>query len=157
MGRRPRSRFDLLHPDIYRKVRVKQDKVLQDNRCTIRKFLIGDNLYARNYSGTQKWIPVTVVKITGPVSYQIKTKSGNVIKRHVDQLCFRHIDTEDVFDSTEDFKDLFVDWKICPSSPLVPSQAPVESHTTPTSTGGTLCRSNRVRQPVTTYAPMVSN
>ena len=62
LGRRPHSRFDLLHPDIYRKVRVKQDKVLQDNRCTIRKFSIGDTLYARNYSGTQKWIPVTVVK-----------------------------------------------------------------------------------------------
>ena len=101
-------------------------------------------------------MPVTVVKITGPVSYQVKTKSENVIKRHVDQLRFRHIDTEDVLDSTEDFEDLFDDWKIRPSSLLMPSRAPVESHTT-TSTGGTLRRSNRVRRPVTTYAPMVSN
>ena len=61
------------------------------------------------------------------------------------------------FDSTENFEDLFDDWKICPSSPLVPNQTPVESHTTPTSTGGTLCRSKRVHGPVTTYAPMVSN
>ena len=60
-------------------------------------------------------------KITSPVLYQIKTKSGNVIKRHINQLHFRHIDIEDVFDSTDDFEDLFDDWKICPSSPLVPS------------------------------------
>ena len=109
MGRRPHSRFDLLHTDIYRKVWDKQDKVVQQNSRTVRKFSIRDTLYARNYSGTQKWIPVTVVKITGPVSYQVKTKSGNIVKRHVDQLCFRHIDTEDAFDSTEDFEDLFDD------------------------------------------------
>ena len=147
----------MLHPDIYRKAQDKQDKVVQDNRRTVRKFSNADTLYARNYSGTQKWIQVTVVKITGPVLYQVKTKSGNVIKRCVDQLRFRHIHTEDVFDSTEDFEDLFDDWKIRPPSPLVPSQAPVESHTTTTSTGGTLRCSNRVRQPVTMYAPMVSN
>ena len=34
--------------------------------------------------------------------------SGNGIKRHADQLHFCHIDTEDVFDSTGDFEDLFV-------------------------------------------------
>ena len=151
----PRSRFDLLYPDIYRKVQDKQDKIVQDNRHAVRKFSIGDTLFGRNYSGTQEWIPITVVKITGPVSCQVKTKSGNVIKRHVDQLRFRHIYTKDV--STEDFQDLFDDWKIYPSLPLVPSQRPVESHTAPTSTDGTLRRSNRVRRPVTTYAPMVSN
>ena len=43
------------------------------------------------------------------MSYQVKTKSGNVIKRHVNQLRFRHIDTKDVLDSTEDSKDLFDD------------------------------------------------
>ena len=35
--------------------------------------------------------------------------------------------------------------KIRPSSPLVPSQATVESRTSPTSTGGTLRHLNRVR------------
>ena len=83
--------------------------IIQDNRRTVRKFSIGNTLFARNYSTTQKWIPVTVVKITGPVSYQVKTKSDNVIKRHIDQLRFRHIDTEDAFDSTEDFEDLLDD------------------------------------------------
>ena len=76
----------------------------------------------------------------GPVLYQVKTKSGN----------------EDIWQYRKFWR--FVWWlEICPSSPLVPNQTPVESHTTPTSTGGTLCRSKRVHGPVTTYAPMVSN
>ena len=91
--------------------------------------------------------PVTVIKIAGPVLYEVKTKSDNVIKRNVDQLRFRHIDTEDVFDSTEDSEDLFDDWKSCQSSPLVASQTPDESDTR---TGGTLRHSNRVRRLVTT-------
>ena len=58
LGRQPHSRFDLLHPDNYSKFIDKQDKVVQDNCHTVRKFSIVDTLFARNYSGTQKWIPV---------------------------------------------------------------------------------------------------
>ena len=82
--------------------------------------------------------------------YEVKTKSDNIIKKNVDQLRFRHIDTEDAFDrfeDSEDSEDLFDDWKNCPSSPLVPSQTPDESDTC---TGGTLRRLNRVCRPVTT-------
>ena len=87
-----------------------------------------------------------------------KTQSGNVIKNYqYYHLRFRHVDTEDAFGSSEDLEDLFDDWKIRPSSPLVANQTPVEFHTTPTSTGETLRRLSRIRQPVTTYAPLVSN
>ena len=58
LDRKPDSRFDLLHPDIYSKFIDKQDKVVQDNHHTVRKLSIVDTLFARNYSGTQKWIPV---------------------------------------------------------------------------------------------------
>ena len=60
-------------------------------------------------------------EITGPVLYHVKTRSGNIIMRHVDQLCFLHVDIEDEFDSSKDFEDLFDDGKICPFSPLVPN------------------------------------
>ena len=157
LGRRPRSRFDLLHPDIYKKVKDKQDKVSQTNRRAVRKFSIGDTLFARNYSGRIKWIPVTVIKITGPVSYRVQTTSGNVIKRHVDQLRFRHAEDK-VMDSSDDFEDLFEDWKITTPPHLVQSQAPVEARqTNSTNRSETLRCSNRVRRPVTTYAPLVSN
>ena len=54
LGRQPHSKFDLLHPDIYRKVLNKEDKVVQTNHRTIRKLSIVDTHFARNYSGTQK-------------------------------------------------------------------------------------------------------
>ena len=157
LGRCPCSRFDLLHPDIYKKVKDKQDKLSQTNQRAVRKFSIGDALFARNYSGKNKWIPVTVIKITGPISYRVQTTSGNVIKRHVDQLRFRRAE-DHVMDSSDNFEDLFEDWKITTPPRVVQSQAPVGARqTTSTSRNEILRRSNRVRRPVTTYAPLVSN
>ena len=79
MGRPPHSRFDLLHPDIYRKVLNKEDKVVQTNHRTVRKFSIGDNLFARNYSGTQKWTPVTVVKLLAQYHIMLKLDQASLL------------------------------------------------------------------------------
>ena len=154
LGRRPRSRFDLLHPDIYKKIQDKQDITSQTNQRRVRKFSIGDTLFARNYNGTQKWIPVTVVRVTGPVSYRVQTTSGNIIKRHVDQLRFRCTDSEDSeMDSSDN--DMLDDWKITAPPPRVPCQPHVEP--VQTNTSQPLRRSDRARRPVTTYAPLVSS
>lgn len=58
LGKRPRSRFDLIQPDM---------SIIHP--LPKRAFSVGDKLFAKNYSGTAKWIPVTVTKITGPLSY----------------------------------------------------------------------------------------
>ena len=89
MGRRLRTHLDLLHPDTSQKDIEKQDKLAKvTKRC--RKFVVGDRLYARNYRGNNKWIPVIVTRILGPVSYQIQTSSGSIQCRCVDQLRYRH-------------------------------------------------------------------
>ena len=79
MGRRLRTVYDLLHPDIQEKVETKQTKIPQPHQ-KIRTFSIGDKLYAKNYSGSHTWIPVTVVKVTGLVSYHVETENGIVIR-----------------------------------------------------------------------------
>ena len=79
LGRRPRSRFDLLHPDIYRKVLNKEDKVVQTNFHTVRKFSIGDTVFTRNYSGTQKWTPVTVVKLLAQYRIMLKLDQATLL------------------------------------------------------------------------------
>ena len=89
MGRRLRSHLDLIHPDVSHKAIDRQFKSCQE-QSTPRKFQVNDHLFARNYIGSRKWIPVSVVKITGPVSYLVKTESGAVIRRHVDQLRVRY-------------------------------------------------------------------
>lgn len=41
-----------------------------------QKFALADSLYSRNVKGPDKWIPITVTHITGPVSYQVQATSG---------------------------------------------------------------------------------
>ena len=62
MGRRLRSHLDLLHPDFSRRAVVKQDKQRQAV-VPPRSFKVNDKLFARNYQGNRKWIPVRVVKV----------------------------------------------------------------------------------------------
>ena len=88
MGRRLRSHLDLLHPDFSRKALKSQDKS-SEAKSLPRQFSIDDKLFARNYQGNEKWIPVRVVKITGPLSYRVITESGAVLRRHIDQLRVR--------------------------------------------------------------------
>ncbi|XP_034780493.2 uncharacterized protein K02A2.6-like [Acipenser ruthenus] len=45
-----------------------------------------DEVHMRNYSAGPKWIPATIVGVTGPVSYKAQTPDGQIHRRHVDQL-----------------------------------------------------------------------
>ena len=73
MGRRLHTRLDLIHPDATQKVIRKQGNV--ENSSTPRHL---DKLYAKDFSGKGKWIPVSVIKVTGPISYKLKTQSGHL-------------------------------------------------------------------------------
>ena len=89
MGRRLRTRFDLLYPDISRKVESQQfrQKLGHDNSKPLRSFQTGDLVYVENFtSSPPKWMPGKVVKVTGPLSYQVEVESGAVIRRHVDNV-----------------------------------------------------------------------
>ena len=89
MGRRLRTRFDLLYPDISRKVESQQfrQKLGHDNSKPLRSFQTGDLVYVENFtSSPPKWMPGKVVKVTGPLSYQVEVESGAVVRRHVDNV-----------------------------------------------------------------------
>ena len=43
----------------------------------------------RNYSGTRKWLPGTIVEETGPVSAKVELEDGIIVRRHHDQLLAR--------------------------------------------------------------------
>ena len=83
MGRRLRTRLDLLHPDISQKVMEKQQKLVSSK--TPHRFQVGDKLFARNFHDPQ-WIPVKVTRVTGPLS------GDSVLRRYVDHLRFRYSD-----------------------------------------------------------------
>ena len=46
-----------------------------------------DSVYVRDFTVRPlKWIPGTVVKVTGPLSYHIQLLSGETVRRHVDAM-----------------------------------------------------------------------
>ena len=61
-------------------------------------------MHARNFKGPDKWIPVTVTRITSPVSYRVQT-SDTIQPCRVNQLCYRHS-----FDCDNQESNDFDDW-----------------------------------------------
>ena len=44
-------------------------------------------MYVENFpTKIPRWIPGTVVKVTGPLSYVIKLQNGKTVRRHVDSM-----------------------------------------------------------------------
>ena len=43
-------------------------------------------MYAKDFRQGQSWLTGTIVKCSGPVSYEVKTDDGQLIRRHQDHL-----------------------------------------------------------------------
>ena len=164
MRRKLRTRLDLLHPDSSKRVLEKQDKLRKTSKT--RSFQVGDELMARGYSGREKWIPATVIKVTGPVSYQLETESGMFMRRHVDQLRMRYATVEE----NQEDRDMDFGPSLPAARATLPrqccqvqgsperqaSQQVMESTTFPNPRSApvsTVCCSVRVQNPVIRYSP----
>ncbi|KAL7874785.1 hypothetical protein SRHO_G00057550 [Serrasalmus rhombeus] len=94
MGRRPKSRLDLLRPDLKAKVARKQEKPKERHDLHARERLLkpGDNVYVKNFcsNSKQQWLPGVILTQNGPVSYIIKLTDGRVFRRHQDHVQRRH-------------------------------------------------------------------
>ena len=104
-GRRLRSQLDLLMPSVATRVNVRQQqqKVHHDTNCKLREFDVGDEVYIRNFKGTPLWLPGTIHKCRGPVSYSVKLQNGTVLKCHVDHIKGRQASTNDNVKPEDDF------------------------------------------------------
>ena len=93
MGRKLKSRFDLLKPNIAVRVEQKQQeqKRTHDFYVVSRTFQEGDTVYAQDFRQGQSWLTGTIVKCSGPVSYEVKTDDGQLIHRHQDHLRKRSV------------------------------------------------------------------
>ena len=88
LGRPIRTRFDLLRPELGRKVRGEQARQKQryDAHTRFREFAVGDKVMIRDGRDKSQWRPGTVMEKRGPVSYQVELESGVIQHRHVDHL-----------------------------------------------------------------------
>jgi hypothetical protein len=89
MRRKLRSSLDLLFPAVQQRVEDRQakQKAQHDGQTPRREFKVSDKVYVENFpSKNPRWIPGTVVKVTGPLSYKVELTNGAHVRRHVDNV-----------------------------------------------------------------------
>ena len=89
MKRQLRSCFDWLFPDLQQHAPKKQAEqaASHNNSKPLWSFNAGDPIYTKDFSSAPLiWIPGTVAKVTGPLSYHIELNDGRVVHRHVDAV-----------------------------------------------------------------------
>ena len=169
LGRRPRSRLDLLKPHTAERVESSQlkQKEQHDLRSRERKLDVGENVFVRNYHCGDRWLPGVIEQRTGPISFRVKLTDGRD-RRHQDQLRERSVE---VPQNSGSEPEVIVPSPVVtvpptdppdsPSSPTEPNvEEPISPDPTP-STDDTVVDSNptektypkRNRAPVIRYEP----
>lgn len=101
MGRRLRSRLDLLKPDLRRDVTQKQSTKATPRHA--RNFVIGQQVLARDYrQSSQKWQRGEILSKTGPLTYTVRVGREVIWRRHIDQLLDATTHPATQCDNTED-------------------------------------------------------
>ena len=66
---------------------VDSKQILQhDKRARKRECEAGQRVMVRNYRSGPDWIPGTVTKALGPLTFLVCVENGQVWKRHIDQI-----------------------------------------------------------------------
>ena len=91
LGRKPRSRLDLVYPEIGRKVRQCQasQKQAHDWHAKERTMQEGEAVYASNFRRGPRWLPGILKESTGPTSFAVQLEDGRLLRRHQDHLIQR--------------------------------------------------------------------
>ena len=88
VGRKLKTRLDLLYPDLNSTVLRSQNRQRRDfnKTATARRLEIGNLVFARNFGHGSQWLPGFVIAMDGPVSYVVRLCDGRTWRRHGDQL-----------------------------------------------------------------------
>ena len=102
MGRQPRSRLDLVYPDLSTQLTTKIDnaKRTTDKNRVQRTFHIGDTVSVVNYQGRPKWLAGVLEEQLGPLTFRARLEDGRLWKRHVNHIRV-NIPTEPVVRGSE--------------------------------------------------------
>ena len=167
MGRKLRSRLDLLTPNLTGRVQHRQEKQKEnhDNGKPLREFQLQDTVYAENFTGSEpKWLEGIVVEVLGSRSYKVKLTNGVIVRRHIDSIRVR-LPTDPPENETTDSEqdvELLIPTRTAPApapDPIVPPTNPSGSSgsttppdvTTTEPAQSTLRRSTRDRNPILRY------
>ena len=54
-----------------------------------REFSVGDSVYVCDLPSKDNWLPATIIRATGPLSFEIKLSDGHTVRWHSDHLYSR--------------------------------------------------------------------
>ena len=170
LGRRPRTRLDLLKPQVAENVenRQFQQKVWHDKTAKARVFEIGELVFVKSHNRDCNWLPGKITKVTGPSSYHVSLSDGRERRCHVDQLRARLGDSSLIAENPEQGADLSIpnpslnedSMESVPATEtseearLLPTIEPIESQQTPINSGSPTQTQSQTRvYPTRTRAP----
>ena len=101
---KPCSRLDLLKPQLSTTVHLKQtqQKLNHDKSTPVHQFEIDDAVYVQDLPSRSTWLPGTVVKVRGPLTYDIELEDGRIVTRHVDNVRRQHPQTTSLITTEDD-------------------------------------------------------
>ena len=91
LNRRPRSRLDLLYPDVSSRVRKNQvkQKANHDNHSRKRTFKFGDLVSVKSQHSKAPWLPGVVSTMLSPQRCIVHLDDGRDMERHIDHIRHR--------------------------------------------------------------------
>ena len=91
LNRRPRSRLDLLYPDVSSRVRKNQvkQKANHDNHSRKRTFNVGDLVSVKSQHSRAPWLPGVVSTMLSPQRCIVHLDDGRDMECHIDHIRHR--------------------------------------------------------------------
>ncbi len=91
MGKKMKSRLDLLKPSLDQRVQHRQERQKEghDKRAKVRSFEVGEQVYVKNHSRGSKWLPGTIIERRGPLSYRVELLDKRTVRCHQDHVRLR--------------------------------------------------------------------
>ena len=88
LGRRPRSRLDLFHPNIAERVHGRQakQKNSHDRHCCRRDVRVGQPVWVRDLPAGSTWLPGVIVQARGSDRFQVELQDNRKVDRHIDHI-----------------------------------------------------------------------
>ena len=138
-GRNLHSRLDFVLSDTTARVEAQQQrqKESHDQHSRTRKFSVNDQVYAHNFRSGQAWLPGSILKASGPVSFVVRLSDGREWTWHQDHIHKRldtSTETECVPEGSSLLQGLFTEDDIAMQAESDPVSAPSPTQTSPGST-----------------------
>ena len=155
MNRHLRSHLDLLHPNLSAQVKRKHQQQNHDQHSQLRDLNEGGKVYVKDFPEGKTWLPGTIAKKEGKVTYHVLLEDGRIVKRHIRSRTDDSTVEIDLPQGSGDEDAVLLDM----TSPVAPGQQTDNNNrnessaqnSLPESSNVELRRSNRRRRPPVRY------